>query len=90
MLQSSTIGFTNLLPNKYTKYNVSGQEIAGILTCFIQIIIIKLFNSNTITISIYYFIIVGIGDIYVLLDLFLLLILGRYLVVRYKNVIWKL
>ena len=62
ILQSSTIGFTNILPNKYTKYNISGQAISGILTCFIRIIT-KLFISNTIKISIYYFIIGSIGDI---------------------------
>lgn len=38
VLQATTIGFTNLLPGKYTQANIAGQSIAGILACIIRVL----------------------------------------------------
>ena len=45
VLQATTIGFTNLLPAKYTQANIAGQSVAGILACLVRILT-KAFEPN--------------------------------------------
>lgn len=66
ILQATTIGFTNLLPPKYTQSNISGQSVAGILACIIRIFTKALEpndNSGYINGGWYYFTAGAVGNI---------------------------
>ena len=45
ILQASTVGFSNLLPESYTRSTISGQAVSGILVSIIYILV-KLFEPN--------------------------------------------